>query len=183
MFTKRQGNSWTYGGFLGVNGKCWTYAFVSGLYYRRRIQASVRKALANQLLIMLGLFLPGIVNDTFLDNLSDVKVYPLLYSAFSVIFTLHLLKHYLHPADTQAIAKTPAEEFFRRYAVSSREQEVLLLLVQGLSNQKIGETLFISPNTVKTHIRNIYAKLEVSSRYELLALVQNVTLPLPPKNS
>jgi DNA-binding CsgD family transcriptional regulator len=55
--------------------------------------------------------------------------------------------------------------------------------VQGLSNQKIGETLFISPNTVKTHIRNIYAKLEVSSRYELLALVQNVTLPLPPKNS
>ena len=126
--------------------------------------------------LMLGLFLPGLVNDTFFERLSDIKIYPILYSAFSVIFTVHLLKNYLHPADTHATVKTPGNEFFQQHGISPREQEVLVLLVQGLSNQHIGETLYISPNTVKTHIRNIYAKLGVSSRYELLALVQDVDL-------
>jgi DNA-binding CsgD family transcriptional regulator len=46
-------------------------------------------------------------------------------------------------------------------------------MLQGHSNQKIGEALFISVNTVKTHIRNIYAKFDINSRYELVALMKN----------
>lgn len=50
--------------------------------------------------------------------------------------------------------------------LTDRERQVLRLLADGLSNKKIGETLFISPSTVKFHIRNIIRKLGVSKRTE-----------------
>lgn len=48
--------------------------------------------------------------------------------------------------------------------LSPRELEVLALLVEGLSNKKIAERLFISPDTVKTHIRHIMEKLAAADR-------------------
>lgn len=51
--------------------------------------------------------------------------------------------------------------------LSSREKEVLDLLLQGLSYQRIAETLFISLPTVKTHIQHIYYKFEIKRREEL----------------
>ena len=50
--------------------------------------------------------------------------------------------------------------------LSSREIEVLKALIEGLSNKEIGEKLFISISTVKTHIINIYSKLGVKNRVE-----------------
>ena len=49
-------------------------------------------------------------------------------------------------------------------ALTDREREVLRLLADGLSNKRIGETLFISESTVKFHIRNIIRKLGVTKR-------------------
>ncbi len=51
-------------------------------------------------------------------------------------------------------------------SLSRRELEVLTLVAQGLSNRAIAESLFISENTVKNHIRNIHEKLQVHSRME-----------------
>ncbi|MFT8352856.1 LuxR C-terminal-related transcriptional regulator [Clostridium saccharoperbutylacetonicum] len=50
--------------------------------------------------------------------------------------------------------------------LSPREIEVLEALIDGLSNKEIGEKLFISISTVKTHIINIYSKLGVKNRVE-----------------
>lgn len=50
------------------------------------------------------------------------------------------------------------------YSLSEREKEILSLLVEGLSKKQISEKLFLSYHTVDSHLRNIYAKLEVHSR-------------------
>ncbi len=50
--------------------------------------------------------------------------------------------------------------------LTKRELEITALLVQRLSNKEIAEKLFISPETVKRHVYNIYRKLKVSTRRE-----------------
>jgi DNA-binding CsgD family transcriptional regulator/N-acetylneuraminic acid mutarotase len=54
--------------------------------------------------------------------------------------------------------------------LSERELEILRCLVSGSSNKQIADDLSISPYTVKTHLRNIYAKLGVSTRTEASTL-------------
>jgi two-component system response regulator FimZ (fimbrial Z protein) len=51
-----------------------------------------------------------------------------------------------------------------------RELAVLSLLSQGVSNIAVGESLGISPNTVRTHVRNLLVKLNVHSRAEAIAI-------------
>lgn len=53
--------------------------------------------------------------------------------------------------------------------LTAREIEILSFLEQGLSNKSIAEQIFLSVDTVKFHIKNIYLKLQVSSRGELIA--------------
>ena len=53
--------------------------------------------------------------------------------------------------------------------LSEREIEILRLLAEGLTNQKIGGKLYLSLNTVKAHTRNIYGKLGVNSRTQAAA--------------
>ena len=61
-------------------------------------------------------------------------------------------------SSTETVARRQVEE------LSSREQEVLELLAQGMSNRNIAETLFISEKTVKNHVSNILKKLVVNDR-------------------
>ena len=52
--------------------------------------------------------------------------------------------------------------------LSSREREVSVLISQGSTNEQIGEKLNISEPTVKTHLRNIYSKIGVHDRAQLV---------------
>ncbi len=63
----------------------------------------------------------------------------------------------------------PTRESEEARPVSGREQDVLKLMAQGHSNQQIAETLFISENTVRNHVANIYAKLGVNTWREAVA--------------
>lgn len=54
-------------------------------------------------------------------------------------------------------------------ALTRREQEVLTLLARGKSNKEIGSALSISETTVKSHMRGVFAKLNVLSRTEAIA--------------
>ncbi len=51
--------------------------------------------------------------------------------------------------------------------LSTRELELLQLVAKGLSNKEISKTLFISENTVKSHLKNILSKLHLENRVQL----------------
>ena len=53
--------------------------------------------------------------------------------------------------------------------LTDREQDVLQQLLEGKSNREIAAALFITESTVKTHVRNIFSKCDVSSRAELIS--------------
>jgi DNA-binding CsgD family transcriptional regulator len=59
-----------------------------------------------------------------------------------------------------------------KYALTAREKEILVLLARGRTAQHIASSLTISPTTAKTHLRSIYAKLDVHTQQELLTLVE-----------
>lgn len=61
------------------------------------------------------------------------------------------------------------------HKLSNREWEVLKLLLQGKSNKQIAASLDISVRTVEFHLKNIYAKLDVSNRIELILKLGNAT--------
>jgi DNA-binding NarL/FixJ family response regulator len=54
--------------------------------------------------------------------------------------------------------------------LSPREREVLALVAEGRSNKVIAEALFVSPNTIKTHVASLLMKLHADSRVELAAI-------------
>jgi DNA-binding CsgD family transcriptional regulator len=65
----------------------------------------------------------------------------------------------------------PAIELFSRAeALSPREREVLALVAEGRTNKAIAEALFVSPNTVKTHVASLLHKLRADTRVQLAAM-------------
>jgi NarL family two-component system response regulator LiaR len=62
--------------------------------------------------------------------------------------------------------QTPPQEDALPEPLSNREQEVLTLLAQGLSNKEIAQRLYLSVRTVEGHLANVYGKLGVHSRTE-----------------
>ena len=70
-------------------------------------------------------------------------------------------------------------------SLTSRETEILALIAGGKTNKEIAAELFISINTVKVHVSNIFQKIEVSSRTEatLYAIEQGLVSPALPQDS
>jgi len=58
-------------------------------------------------------------------------------------------------------------------ALSEREVEIVVLLLDGLSNAEIGERLFISLHTVKTHVKRIFHKTGAESRTQLISMLHH----------
>jgi NarL family two-component system response regulator LiaR len=80
----------------------------------------------------------------------------------------------LAPEAVQALIQPRSEAETLAADLTRREQEVLALLVKGMSNPEIAERLVISRSTVKVHISSILSKLGVSSRAEAISLaIQN----------
>lgn len=176
------------------------YTLIIGVWTLGKLREPVRERLLRKFLIVFGCFLPGLLLDTLLSEFFSVpvQIFPFLYCGLSLVLTHHFLTSYsAHPAARSRVPHfepthtpahsnssdtvgqegdgdhSPEETLFAQYDLSPREQEVFRLLVQGNSNQQIGETLFISINTVKAHVKKIYTKCGVKSRYELMALLHD----------
>jgi two-component system, NarL family, response regulator LiaR len=76
----------------------------------------------------------------------------------------------LSPDAAQALVENANQPPPPGLDLTEREREVLTLMVEGLNNTQIAGRLSISPSTIKSHVSNILAKLNVSSRTEAVTL-------------
>jgi two-component system, NarL family, response regulator LiaR len=76
----------------------------------------------------------------------------------------------LAPEATQALINAATRPAAPGHDLTTRERDVLALMVKGLNNSEIAERLIVSPSTIKGHVSNILAKLAVTSRTEAVAL-------------
>lgn len=84
---------------------------------------------------------------------------------FRCIRAVHAGEAYLPPNIAARLVHRVQEE-----ALTEREEQILRSLAEGKSNRAIGVQLGISESTVKTHLKNLFAKLDVTSRAEAIAL-------------
>jgi len=80
------------------------------------------------------------------------------------------------PYAVEEMVSETAVSSSQTYELSNREQEVLGLLAQGMSNRKIAQTLYISEKTVKNHVSNILKKLAVDDRTQ--AVIESLKMGL-----
>lgn len=64
----------------------------------------------------------------------------------------------------------------KELGISQREYEVLLEISNGLSNKEIGEKLFVSESTVKTHVSNLLMKLEAKRRTQAVKRAKKLNI-------
>jgi DNA-binding NarL/FixJ family response regulator len=80
----------------------------------------------------------------------------------------NLLSRLLHQVTREREQRREVQAMFD--ALTEREWEILRMLATGMRNDDIATTLFISPQTVQTHVRNVLGKLRVHSKLEAVAL-------------
>ncbi|HVT36347.1 MAG TPA: LuxR C-terminal-related transcriptional regulator, partial [Nevskiaceae bacterium] len=74
----------------------------------------------------------------------------------------------LQASGTDLSRARPAREAAPVEALTDREREILVFLANGVSNKEMAGRLFVSENTVKFHLKNIYSKLSVGSRLQAI---------------
>lgn len=101
---------------------------------------------------------------------SDFLFSSIPYALYGIFLIIYFLTYFV-PESIGTGA--PSADFLSRYGITDREEEIIRKVIQGKSNADIASELFISLATVKTHLHNIYRKIGVDSRYDLLARVRS----------
>lgn len=78
--------------------------------------------------------------------------------------------------DSPTLASLPKEEVLAQLGITPREMDVLEQMAQGKSNQEIADTLFVSVNTVKTHLSNVFSKLGAQRRTQAIQKAKELGL-------
>ncbi|MFK7900054.1 MAG: response regulator transcription factor [Cyclobacteriaceae bacterium] len=80
------------------------------------------------------------------------------------------------PIKTISTSTTVPIDLAHKFGLSKREIEVLQLISDGYSNQEIADRLYVSLSTVKTHVSNVFSKLDVQRRTQAVRKVQEMRL-------
>lgn len=94
-----------------------------------------------------------------------IPLSPLCYLILNIIFIIPVIRDLLLKP---TISDFQNRMDLQQYQITNREKEIINLLVQGMQNKEISQRLWISESTVKTHIQNIYKKLGIQNRVQLV---------------
>jgi len=152
--------------------------------YFKSLDDSDEKSLFRKIVFLLLLLLPAIISDTFFLEYIKFKFFPVVYVLIGLMFFnyyIKIIKESLQNSGSENLQINnkifPKEKLASQYSLTAREIEVAELLIKGKAYLSIAEDLFISVNTVKSHSRKAYQKLNVGNRMELANLISRLTSP------
>lgn len=99
-------------------------------------------------------------------------VFLILSNCRSLLYAISIIILF-YPNETKNDSAKYSSKFESLDLLSNRENEIVELIILGKTNNEIADTLCISPFTVKKHIYNIFAKLNISQRSEIKYLVNS----------
>jgi DNA-binding CsgD family transcriptional regulator len=101
----------------------------------------------------------------------DLRLDFLYYLGWSVLAISSFVRYMTRPTTVDE-SEQLSRAFVGTFGITTREEEVVRLVGQGLTNQEIADRLGISFGTVRTHVHNIFQKTGAGSRVDLLRLVR-----------
>jgi len=130
----------------------------------------------NRLIFISSLSIAGIVVLLYLLRLyrknSDLEIENKNSELQNYVLQINDLKE---KASNKSLSDTAKiSENFSDFGLSKREIEVLQHISDGLSNDEISKKMFVSNNTIKTHIKNIYSKLDVKNRIQAIKKIRAI---------
>lgn len=171
-----------YNNFLVLEIPILIALLVGGKKEKDRRKIKLRRSLAwlysSRYLIAIGVFLLIVLFKLRGDEVGPRSVryssVLLLFIFFSFIPYIWIKFFFLRYAESMLEIVEDREildSIYVKYNVSKREQDILKLILDGKSNKEIEAALFISYHTVKNHVYNLYQKLGVKNRYELVHFI------------
>ena len=109
----------------------------------------------------------------------SMDIYIGIIAVFFMSFGIFLGIKYNNRRKTEEIKKIVNESYVLSNPdidLTSRELEILHIISKGYSNQEIADKLFVSLSTVKTHINNIYSKLNVKRRTQAVSKAKELNI-------
>ena len=95
--------------------------------------------------------------------------------------TAAVIRQFANPSESAGPSLMPGNGKTRaRAQLNQREREIIVLIAQGYKNKEIAEKMFITEQTVKNHLHNVFDKLGVSDRLELALYAIHNSLHLKP---
>ncbi len=145
---------------------------------REKIENEINKKILKTILTLCVIFLPGFIADFFSYKIqSEWKILPygfefniFFYLTWNIISIIFVIQYFVTKITVVPSVKIP-DNFIKKYSISEKEKEIISLIVKGYSNKQIADNLFVSSQTVKNHVYNIFQKSTVKSRTELIHLV------------
>ncbi len=140
-------------------------------FYGRRLKDMVhRKMVLNFAHIFLLIQLTTIILFYLTDKGKFIPAaYLLLYFSGGILPLLYLCRRLkIDTVHGDALTRADINDLFKRHGISKREQEIVDKICAGLTNKQIADALFISLQTVKDHSHNIYKKLGVKNRVQMV---------------
>jgi DNA-binding CsgD family transcriptional regulator len=144
------------------------YFWFDTKYLREDVVKRVKKY---SILMIISLIL--IIIDAFIPQVNFVKrlfpygilSLPVFMSVISVLTILELKKYFVDNSNKQYNLNM---DKLIEFKITPREREVISCILEGMTYQEASDTLHISISTAKTHMNNIYKKLEVNNKLEMI---------------
>ena len=110
----------------------------------------------------------GTLGAAFLTGTPLIVVSGVVFALVIALFFSLYHKIYSPIINAEDIEKQRLSEYSSRFGLSTREQEIFNLIVQGMSNSEIATALYIAESTVKFHAGNIFKKTGLNNRSSLI---------------